>query len=135
MTIFYVYFWKTGRPNQTQVAPGTVFQDVSIHGRSHIRNVSGPPSDFALLAPVRRTGSPSLSLSFEKCIHMKHLFSFQDVIGCSGQFMSKNGHGFCLTVFFLQFISVFSGFGVSSEEKDGSFREGPFEMDISDLFA
>jgi hypothetical protein len=90
MTIFYVYsLEKTGRPNQTQVAPGTAFQDVSLHGRSHIRNVSGPPSDFALLAPVRRTGSPSLSLSFEKCIHMKHLFSFQDVIGCSGQFMSK----------------------------------------------
>jgi len=63
---------------------------------------------------------------------MKHLFSFQDVIGCSGQFMSKNGHGFCLTVFFLQFISVFSGFGVSSEEKEKAHLRWTFPIFLPD---
>ena len=83
------------------MAPGIVFQDAPIDGRSHIRIVSGHPSDFTLLVSVRRTGSSGLSLSFEKCIQIKHLFSFQDVVGGSGELVSQIGHGFSLAVFLL----------------------------------
>ena len=85
--IFFEYRRKSivpGRPNQAQVAPGIAFHDAQRYGQNHIRIVSGHPSDLTLLAPVRRTGSPGIFLLFEKCIHMKYLFSFQDRVGSSG---------------------------------------------------
>ena len=87
MTIFLEYRRECsvpGRPNQAQVVPGIAFQDAQRYGRSHIRIVSGHPSDLTLLAPVRRTGSSGILLLFEKYVHMKYLFSFQDIVSSSG---------------------------------------------------
>ena len=49
--------------------------------------------------------------------------------------MGKDSQGFCLAVFPFQFCPILDRFGVSPEEKDGSFGEGPFQMDITDLLA
>lgn len=83
------------------MAPGTVFQGAPIDGQSHIRMVLGHPSELALLVPVRRPGSAGLSLLFEKSVHPKHLFSFEDVRDSPCQFMSQNGHGFSLAMLLL----------------------------------
>ena len=37
--LYIICLEKTGRPNQAQVAPGIVFQEAPIDGRSHIRMV------------------------------------------------------------------------------------------------
>jgi hypothetical protein len=49
--------------------------------------------------------------------------------------MSKDRHGFRLSMFLLQFFPILNGIRVSPEEKHGGLREGPFQVCVSDLLA
>jgi hypothetical protein len=109
MTIIYLYcLEKTGRPNQAQGAPGhgipgclCGWSEPYTDGLRTSLSADRQASELTLLVSVRRTGSSGLSLSFEKGIHMKHLFSFENVINSPCQFMSQDGHGFGVAVFLL----------------------------------
>ena len=49
--------------------------------------------------------------------------------------MGKDSHGFGLPVFSHEFVPVLSGLRVSSEEKYGSLRKGPFQMSVTNLLS
>ena len=49
--------------------------------------------------------------------------------------MGQDSQGFSFSVFAFKFGKEFFAFGISSEEEAGGFREGPFEMGVTDLFS
>ena len=66
---------------------------------------------------------------------MKHLLTFQDMIDSPCKLVSEDSQGLCLAVLSCQFLSILDCFGVSPEKQDGSFREGPFQVGVADLFS
>ncbi len=72
-------------------------------------------------------------LVFEELVHIESLLPFKNVIGSPSEFVSKDGEGLGFTVFSLEPFFVFHPVGVAPEEKNGSFRESPLEMDGADF--
>jgi len=64
-----------------------------------------------------RSGLPGLYLLclYEKLFYSKHLFSFENVISRSADFMSKNAQSFCLAVFSGKLFLVFFNIRNASE--------------------
>jgi hypothetical protein len=93
------------------------------------------PSGFSRVAPVRQRACPGSYQLFEEFFHFKHRISREDVIGGSGDFVSHDGQGLCLTMFFLKSFAINLCVVVSSQKEHDGFGEGPLEMDISDLSA
>jgi hypothetical protein len=93
------------------------------------------PTGFSHVAPVRQRACPGSYHLFEECFHIKHRLSCEDVIGSPGQLVSHDSQGFCLPMFFLESGAIYFCFFVSSQEEDGSFGEGPLEVDVADFCA
>lgn len=68
-----------------------------------------------------------------KCIVIKWLPPFQNIVGCSGQFMGNNGKGFSPAIFIDQFLMVLFGKITVSDEEAGSLRKSPFQIGIADF--
>jgi hypothetical protein len=66
---------------------------------------------------------------------MKHLLFSKDMINGPCKLMSKDGEGFCLAMFPIEFCPILHSLGVSPEEKHGSLGECPFQMDVTDLLS
>ena len=55
---------------------------------------------MALQLDRELTASPPLCM--QECLQIKGRLAFEPVVDCPGQFMSQDGQGFALAVFFLQ---------------------------------
>jgi hypothetical protein len=91
------------------------------------------PTGSSHVAPVRQRAYPGSYQLFEEFFHFKHRISCEDVIGRPGDFVSHDGQGLCLSMFFLESGTVKFCLFISSQKEDNSLREGPLEMDVSDL--
>src|SRR4030042_2874396 len=78
---------------------------------------------------------PLQYLETEKLFLVKSLLVFEHEISGTTQFVGENREGLGFTVFTGEPFEIFLGGLVALEEKNGSLREGPFEMSVTDLFA
>jgi hypothetical protein len=82
---------------------------------------------------VELTGSPPLPL--QEGVQIKSRLAFQHVVDGPSQFVSKDGQGFPLAVFFLSAGEEFLGSGIVTQEYNGRFGNRPFQMRIANVAA
>ena len=110
-----------------------MLQDHTV--KAVLESTAAQRSGFSHVAPVRQRACPGSYQLFEECFHFKHRLSCEDVIGSSGYFVSHNGQGLRLSMFFLKSGTIKFCILVSSQEEDDGLGEGPLEMDVTDLSA
>jgi len=106
-------------------------QDLTV--KAVLESTAAQWSGFSHVAPVRQRACPGSYQLFEECLHIKHGLSCEDVIGSSGDFVSHDGQGLCLSMFFLESGAIKLCLFISSQKEDNGLREGPLEMDVTDL--
>ena len=92
-------------------------------------------SGFSHVAPVRQRACPGPYQLFEESFHIEHRLSCEDVISGPCHFVSHDGKGLCLSMFFLEASTKEFCFIISSQKEDDGFGEGPLEMYVADLAA
>ncbi len=110
-----------------------MLQDHTV--KAVLESTAAQRSGFSHVAPVRRRACPGSYQLFEECFHIEHRLSCEDVISSPCHFMSHDGQGFCLSMFFFESGPIKFCFFVPSQEEDNSFGEGPLEVDVADLSA
>ena len=69
----------------------------------------------------------------EELVHIKLVPSFKHKIDGSAEFSGKDRQGFALAVLAHQPVVMFLAPVIALQEETGAFREGPFQMHISDF--
>ena len=69
----------------------------------------------------------------EELLPTEHRIPFQEIIDRSGQFRREDGQGFALAMFILQASEIFLTPRIVPQKQDGSLREGPFEIGVTNL--
>ena len=82
---------------------------------------------------ARLIRSPPLSL--EERLPIESHLAFEHVRDSASSLLGQDGECLAFVMFFLQAGEVFLGCRMVSEEQDGCFRKGPFEMSIADFGA
>jgi hypothetical protein len=79
--------------------------------------------------------SAPLPLSLEERLPIESHLAFEHVIDSASELLGQDGERLAFLMFFLQAGEVFLGCRMVSEEQDGGFRKGPFEMSVADFGA
>jgi hypothetical protein len=77
----------------------------------------------------------SAPLAIKEFVHIKGRFAREHVIDGPSQFMSQDGQGVALTMFFLQAGQLFLPCRIVAQEQRGGFGKGPLEVRVPNFLA